>query len=194
MRIYVIFLMIVDDRKVIFMLWLDIKEFFKDAFKYILTAIIVIFIFLYIVCVQQVVGPSMQPTMMNGDVALLSRIHYKFFSIKRNDIVSLDYADTKYLIKRVVGLPGESIAYKNNILYINGVSYKETFLNDDVITNDFSLTELGYSKIPKDMYLVLGDNRSNSMDSREIGLISKKDIKGKVFLRIWPLNKFDFLK
>ena len=174
--------------------WLDIKEFLKDTAKYIVIAIIVIIIFLYVVSLQQVIGPSMSPTLKDGDIAILNKIGHKFFDIKRNEVVSLDYADTKYLIKRVIGLPGEKIEFKNNTLYINDESYKESFLGDDVITKDFSIKDLGYDKIPKDMYLVLGDNRSNSMDSREIGLIKKSDIKGKVFFRIWPLNKISFIK
>ena len=176
------------------MFWLELKEFLSDMFKYILTAVIVILIILYVVSVQQVVGPSMSPTMENGEIALLNKVKYHFSDIKRNDIVSLSYEDTKYLIKRVIGLPGEYIEYKNNILYVNEQGYKETFLSDEVKTEDFSLKYLGYDKIPEDMYLVLGDNREDSMDSRDIGLIKKEDIKGKVSLRIWPLNKGFIIK
>lgn len=174
--------------------WLDIKEFLKDMSKYILTAIIVILIFLYVVSLQQVIGPSMNPTLQDGDIAILNKIGHRFFDIKRNEVVSLDYADTKYLIKRVIGLPGEKIEFKNNTLYVNDQGYNETFLKDGTVTKDFSIKDLGYDKIPEDMYLVLGDNRGNSMDSREIGLIKKSDIKGKVFFRIWPLNRISFIK
>ena len=81
------------------MFWLELKEFLSDMFKYILTAVIVILIILYVVSVQQVVGPSMSPTMENGEIALLNKVKYHFSDIKRNDIVSLSYEDTKYLIK-----------------------------------------------------------------------------------------------
>ena len=93
----------------------------------------------------------------------------------------------KYLIKRVIGLPGDKIEYKDNVLYVNGEKIKEDFLNKNIKTENFSLASLGYQKIPKDMYLVLGDNREDSLDSREIGLIKKKDILGKVSLKIWPI-------
>ncbi len=176
------------------MLWIDIKEFVLDILKYVITAVIVIIIFLYVVSLQQVVGSSMNPTLDDGDVALLNKIGHRFFDIERNEIVALKYDDTKYLIKRVIGLPGEKIEYKNNRLYVDGQGYKETFLSDDVATDDFSIKDLGYDVIPDNMYLVLGDNRGDSLDSREIGLIKKDDIKGKVFLRIWPLNKIKFIK
>ena len=82
-----------------------------------------------------------------------------------------------------------TIEYKSNILYINGNAINEDFLKSDVITNDFSLKDIGYTTIPDNMYLVLGDNRTNSMDGRDFGLIDKSQIKGKVFIRIWPLTK-----
>ncbi len=176
------------------MFLIELKEFLLDSIKYIIVAIIVILVFIYVVSLQQVVGPSMNPTMKEGDVALLNKIGHRFFDIERNEVVSLYYADTKYLIKRVIGLPGEVIEYKNNKLYIDGEGYNEPFLPKDTVTKDFSIKDLGYDKIPEDMYLVLGDNRSNSMDSREIGLIKKDDIIGKVFFRIWPLNKISFIK
>ena len=93
------------------------------------------------------------------------------------------------MIKRVVGLPGDYIEYKDNYLYVNGVKYKESFIND-VITEDFNLKELGYDKIPDGMYLVLGDNRENSRDSRNYGLIKKDQIIGKTWARIWPIKNF----
>lgn len=172
----------------------DVKEFCIDTSKYIFTIFVVIFIIVYVATVQQVVGSSMSPTFENKDILILNKLHYRFFDIKRFDVVSLEYDDTKYLIKRVIGLPGDKIEYKNNVLYINGEAYEEEFLNDDVITNDFSITDLGYEVIPEDMYLVLGDNRGDSLDSRDIGLITRKDILGKVNIRIWPINKIRFVK
>ena len=137
----------------------------------------------------------MQPTLNEADVLILNKFHYYLFDVKRNDVVSLKYDGSKYLIKRVIGLPGESIYYKDNILYINGNPYKENIV-DGLVTEDFNLKQIGYDVIPEDMYLVLGDNRGNSLDSRnkEVGLIKKEDIIGKVFIRIWPLNGFKLVK
>ncbi len=172
----------------------DIKEFIIDTLKYILTIVVVIFIVIYVATVQQVVGPSMSPNFKDQEIVLLNKFNYRIFNIKRFDVVSLKYDGTKYLIKRIIGLPGEAIEYKDNTLYVDGTKVSEEFLKADIITTDFSLARLGYEKIPDDMYLVLGDNRENSLDSREIGLIKKKDILGKVNLRIWPINRFGYIK
>lgn len=173
--------------------WLDIKEFLKDSAKYILTIIAVLVIVIYVVSVQQIMGPSMKPTLNNGDIVLLNKFQYRLFDVKRNQIIALNYKDTKYMVKRVIGLPGEKIEFKDNTLYINDKAYKEPFIKD-VKTSDFSLKDINYDVIPKDMYLVLGDNRENSMDGRTFGLISKKDIIGKVSIRIWPLNKIKVIR
>ena len=169
--------------------WLSIRELIIDSLKLIIVIIIILFLMLYVVSVTQVVGSSMSPTLKDVEVLILNKFQYRFFDIKRGDIVSLDYEDTKYLIKRIIGLPGETVKIVNNQLYINDKIYEEEYLANDLNYDDFSLADLGYSKIPEDMYLVLGDNRENSLDSREIGLIKKEDINGKISLRIWPLNK-----
>ena len=168
--------------------WLDIREFLIDSAKYVLVVVIVLVILIYIATFQQVVGPSMSPTLNNQDVVLLLKFYYKIFDVKRNDVIAFEYAQTKYLIKRVIGLPGEHIEYIDNLLYIDGKAYEETAIKE--ATKDFKLEDLGYSEIPENMYLVLGDNRGDSMDSRDkrVGLIDKKDILGKVGLKIWPLN------
>ncbi len=160
-----------------------ITEFFRDTFKYIVVAILVFLLFIFVIGLHQVVGPSMSPTYKEGSVGVINKLAYKFGEIKRGDIVILSESE-KYMIKRVIGLPGEVIEYKNNRLYINGVEYKEDYLNDDVITEDFT------SKlIPEGEYLVLGDNRSDSNDSRDYGFVPKKQIIGKVWFKIWPLGK-----
>ncbi len=171
----------------------EIKEFFKDVIKYILVAIGIIFVVVYVVSLQQVVGPSMQPTLNNGDIIILNKFIYTFREPERNEVIAFDYGDTKYLVKRVIGLPGETITYKDNILYINDKAYEEKIV-DGLMTEDFSLEEIGYNTIPENMYLVLGDNRNNSLDSRSFGLIKRKDIIGKPFLKIWPLTKISFVK
>lgn len=172
----------------------EVREFIIDTSKYILTMVVVIFIIMYVATVQQIIGSSMESKYKDQDIVILNKLHYRFFKIKRFDVVSLKYDGSKYLIKRVIGLPGDNIEYKNNKLFINGKKIEEYFLDKETNTEDFSLTTLGYEKIPKDMYLVLGDNRENSLDSREIGLIKRKDILGKIKLRIWPINKFGPVK
>ena len=171
------------------MAWLSIKEFIIDLIKLIVVVVVILFLMIYVVSVTQVVGNSMYSTLEDGDVLILNKFKYRFFDIERGDIISLENDDTKYLIKRVIGLPGDSISIKDNTLYINGEVYIENYLEEGLVYDDFELTSLGYDVIPDDMYFVLGDNRADSVDSREIGLISKDDVIGKISFRIWPLNK-----
>ena len=170
----------------------DIKEFAKDTLSYILTAGVVIIVIVYVATLQQVVGPSMDSTLKNQDIVILSKSHYKIFDMKRFDIIAFNYADTKYLIKRVIGLPGDKVEYKDNVLYINGKVVEEEFLNGHT-TKDFDTLSLGYETIPKGKYLVLGDNRENSLDSRTIGLIDEDDVLGKVSIKIWPFYEFKII-
>lgn len=167
----------------------DLKEFLIDVSKYVLFALTVFILIVYIVSLQQVVGPSMEPNFNDGDILILNKINYRLFDIKRGQIISFKDNSSKYLIKRVIGIPGDNIEYKENKLYINDKLYQEDYLDTNTTTNDFKLKDLGYDEIPNDMYLVLGDNRTNSLDSRKLGLIKKADIVGKVMFRIFPVNK-----
>ena len=158
----------------------DLKEFIKDSLGYIIVGFIVFLVAVYIISFQQVSGPSMKPTYNSRDILLLNKTHYIFFEPKRFDVVAAE-SGSAVLVKRVIGLPGEKIEYKNNILYVNGDPVEESF-NIEGETKDFS-TDV----IPEGKYFLIGDNRSKSIDSRneEIGLISKKDLIGKVMFRIW---------
>ncbi|MBO4245957.1 MAG: signal peptidase I [Bacilli bacterium] len=170
----------------------DIVEFFKDAFKYIAVVIVVLLLFIFVMGLQQIVGPSMEPNLKEGDILIVNKLLYHIGKIKRNDIVVIT-EEEKYMVKRVVGLPGEHIEYKDNYVYVDGEKYRETFIDTEKVkTEDFKLEDLGYDKIPEGMYLVLGDNRENSKDSRDYGLVPKKQIVGKAWLRIWPFNKIRF--
>lgn len=167
----------------------DITEFLKDAAKYIVVVVIVLLLFIFVVGLQQVVGPSMNPTLKEGDILIVNKLLYNIGKPDRNDIVVL-MQDEKYMVKRVVGLPGEVVEYKDNYVIVNGEKYKETFIDTDKVhTNDFSVKDLGYDVIPEGKYLVLGDNRENSLDSRDYGLVDEKEIVGKVWLRLWPFGK-----
>lgn len=162
----------------------------KEIIPYIIVILLAILIRTFIASPVRVNGPSMNDTLKDGQILLLNKMNKNY---KRFDIVVIDSNGMK-IIKRIIGLPGESIEYKNNSLYINN-KYVEDMT--DEVTADFSLEELyGYKIIPKGYYFVMGDNRDESSDSRNpsIGLIKKSDIKGKVKIRLWPLNKIGKVK
>lgn len=167
----------------------NIKNTIKEIIPYVIVLIVVILVKTYLIAPIQVNGESMMSTLYNKDIMILNKVNYKFNKIKRFDIVVVRYNDT-YLIKRVIGLPGENIEYKDNKLYIDGKHIKEKKLPKNTVTNDFSLKEItGKVKIPKDSYFVMGDNRSNSTDSRVLGPFNKKDIEGNTSLTIFPFNR-----
>lgn len=169
--------------------WLDIKEFIKDTFKYVVFIVAVLVIAIYVIGLQQIVGESMSPTFENGEVLIIDKLTPRFIDLKRGDIISFYDNESKYLVKRVIGLPGEYIEIKDNRIYINNEEIKDYV--EGVNTENFKLEDIGYSKIPKDMYFVMGDNRENSLDSRDyrIGLIEKNSIVGKKIIRLWPIIK-----
>ena len=164
------------------------KKIINELLPYIIIIVVVILIRTYIITPVIVSGDSMKPNLNNNELLLVRKIGYNESSIKRFDIVVIKGEDEE-IIKRIIGLPGEHISYKNNKLYVNDEVMQENFTFRD--TNDFNLEEIcTCSTIPEGKYLVLGDNRPISKDSRLIGLIDEKDIIGKAIYRIWPISKF----
>lgn len=168
-----------------------IKKLLKDIYPYIIVVIVVILIRTFIITPAIVDGPSMEPTLYDNNIVILNKLDYKLNDIKRFDIVVVNWNGEK-IIKRVIGLPGEYVEYKDGNLYIDGFVVEENFNHKS--TNDFKLETIGYLTIPGDKYLVVGDNRPDSTDSRVLGLFDKKDILGSVSLRIFPLNKIGKVK
>ena len=163
------------------------KDTLKNIYPYIVIIVGVILFRTFIITPVIVSGDSMVPNLENRDLLLLRKIGYNSKSVKRHDIVVVKKDGTE-IIKRVIGLPGEHISYKNNKLYVNDKYIKEDYYFRNTI--DFNLEEIcSMSKIPEGKYLVLGDNRPISNDSRIFGLVDEKEIVGKAFVRIWPLNK-----
>lgn len=157
-----------------------VKDFLKEYVPYLITIIIVILVKIYIVTPIKVNGESMYDTLLDGDIMILNIIDYKLHGVKRFDIVVADEG-TEYLIKRVIGLPGETIEYKDNQLYVNGKKVKDNYGTD--VTEDFTF------KVPKDSYFIMGDNRTNSVDSRRLGEFKSSEIKGKTKLTIFPFSR-----
>ena len=162
-----------------------VKKFFKENIGYILVIILVLLVKAYVVSPIRVNGDSMNNTLYDKDIMILDEISYRFSDIKRFDIVVVKTRG-EYLIKRIIGLPGEKVSYKDNKLYINDKYIKEDFSHKE--TNDFEVI------VPKGKYYVLGDNRTNSTDSRIIGAIPKKNILGKTHLTVFPFSRFGSVK
>ena len=147
-------------------------------------------------------GESMMPTLENGDRMIVNKIGYEIGKPDRFDIVVFHASEKKDYIKRVIGLPGDHIAYKDDQLFVNGDAIPEPYLDKhqaDIIsgtlTENFTLEEYTQmSVIPEGYVFVMGDNRMNSTDSRQIGLISIKDIIGKTNLIFWPLNEINLIE
>ncbi|MCC7615343.1 MAG: signal peptidase I [Liquorilactobacillus nagelii] len=144
----------------------------------------------------QVNGISMEPTLHSKEEMLITLPG----KIKRFDIVIIKTPDHVTYVKRVIGLPGDTLKYKNDHLYINRQRISEPFISREIAdknenyTSDFTLKELtGLNKIPRNQYFVLGDNRRISKDSRTIGTIEGSWIVGKAILIYWPLNCWRWL-
>ena len=161
------------------------KSIIKEYLPYVLVIILVLLIKRYIVSPIKVNGSSMLDTLHNGDIMILNSSAYYFNDIERFDIVVVDDGN-EYIIKRVIGLPGEEIEYKNNKLYVNNKLIKNSYTNKE--TEDFKY------KVPNNSYYVLGDNRTNSMDSRILGAFKKNKIIGKTNLIIYPFDRFGVKK
>lgn len=156
----------------------------KDSISFIIIILTIILVRLFIVTPVRVDGPSMNDTLHDGDILLLDKYDNKY---ERFEIVVFNYNGER-LIKRVIGLPGEVISYKNNKLYINGNEIEDNYGLG--YTENFELKDLNLTKIPDNEYLVMGDNRNDSLDSRYFGTISKDKILGSVKYRLFPFNKF----
>lgn len=157
------------------------KLFMKELLPYVLIIYVTIMIKTFVGSPIVVNGSSMYPTLEDKDLLILNKLDKSY---ERFDIVVLDYRNEN-LVKRIVGLPGETIEFKGNKLYINGEELEDQFAKD---TYMFNLSELSLTRIPDDCYFVLGDNRNNSLDSRRIGPVKTSEIKGTVKFGISPFG------
>lgn len=170
----------------------------NEVFSWIRTiifAVIIAFIIRAFLFTNYIVdGESMLPTMNDGDRLVVNKLVYKLYEPERFDLIVFHANSQADYIKRVIGLPGDHIEYKNDVLYINGEPYEEPYLNDmkvngERLTQDFTLQQIiGKETVPENSVFVLGDNRRNSTDSRHLGVIPYDDIVGEVNIKYWPLS------
>jgi signal peptidase I len=136
---------------------------------------------------------SMVPTLKIHDRVLVNKLSYKLHDIHRGDIVVFtkpkgEASDIKDLVKRVIGLPGETVEGRDDHIFINGKELREPYLPDGTVTSTFAA-----QPIPANSIWVMGDNRPASRDSRYFGPIPESSVVGRVFIRIWPPNRLGFL-
>ncbi|MBO0996149.1 signal peptidase I [Bacillus sp. SD075] len=179
------------------------KEVFSWI-KAILIAVILAFLIrTYIFAPIVVDGESMMPTLQDHERIVLTKFGTNIDNIDRFDIVVFHATVDKDYIKRVIGLPGDHIEYKDDTLYINGKAYEEPYLDKYKnqmeagvpLTESFKLEDIsGSMTVPDGQLFLMGDNRQNSLDSREIGTISVDEIVGKANLVYWPINEIKLVK
>ena len=146
----------------------------------------------------EVEGASMENTLHNGDNLIVDKLSYRFHDPERFDIIvfPFQFQDNTYYIKRIIGLPGETVQIMDDgSIYINGEKLEENYgmevIKPETIGRAAEPIELG-----DDEYVVMGDNRNNSSDSRTdmVGNIKRENIIGKAWLRIWPVSDFGVLQ
>ncbi|EQB36590.1 MULTISPECIES: signal peptidase I [Virgibacillus] len=157
----------------------------------IIAILIAFFLRTFIFATSIVEGESMDPTLQNGERVIFNKIIYILDEPERGDIVIIERPSKNY-VKRIIGLPGETIEINGSSLYINGNKYEQTFLDEDA---QRQTGNYGPTKIPEDSYFVMGDNRAISKDSRNgLGLIDENDIIGRSEFIIFPFDQWSLTR
>lgn len=176
------------------------KKYIKFIIELLIIFVVTFVTFHYILLPVTISGDSMYPTLKDGEISLMNGWSKDSDDIKRFEIVVVysQYLD-KMIIKRVIGLPGEKVTYKDDKLYINGEYYKEDFLDEDYVNdikkekNLVSFTEDFEIQLSDDELFVLGDNRTVSLDSRTLGPITHDDIKARNGIIFYPFSEMKWM-
>lgn len=168
------------------------KEIREWLLSLVVAVVVVTLIRSFLFTIIRVDGPSMSDTLLDGDKLFVTIADMKIIGPQRFDVVICKYPQRRdHYVKRVIGLPGETLEVRKGVLYIDGEAIEEPFLSDlrterfDKISNNFGPIVIGEGE-----YFVMGDNRDNSNDSRNVGMITEEMMVGKVRQIIWPLNRF----
>lgn len=173
-----------------------LKEILSTSLYLLFVLVATFLVVTYVGQRTKVSGASMEPTLHDGDNLIVDKISYRFDDPKRFDIIVFPfrYEEKTYYIKRIIGLPGETIYIDEyGIIYIDGNILTESY-GEEVIADPGRAYEA--ITLGEDEYFVMGDNRNNSSDSRDpvVGNIHRDELIGKAWVRIWPLGKFGFIK
>ncbi|RQD74586.1 MAG: signal peptidase I [Candidatus Syntrophonatronum acetioxidans] len=164
----------------------ELWEWIKSIF---FAVIIALLIRSFVVEIFVVEGLSMQPTLEHHERLLVNKFIYSFREPAQGDVVVFSYSPERDFIKRVIATGGDTVEINKQGVYVNG-----QLLEEDYVKNN-SMSNFGPTTVPEDHIFVLGDNRDNSMDSREssVGFISFERVKGKAVLVFWPLEQFSLV-
>lgn len=176
----------------------ELSKILVDFFEIVFIASgVFIFVYFFVAQLLKITGDSMLPTFKDGEQIIAEKISIKFSPLKRGDIVIFKHPqnENRLLIKRVIGLPNEEIRISQGAVYINGNLLSETYVQpNNKTTEERDIKENTNYKIPQDGYVVLGDNREFSSDSREFGAVKESLIVGRAFAVYYPLSNFRLIK
>lgn len=169
-----------------------INAFFDFLQGIVVFMSVLVMVYLFIISPQEINGASMDPTFHNGELILTNKIAYKFGDPKPGEVIIFKSPKNKEIdyIKRIIGLPGDTVKLENSKFYINNIPLEEAYIAPDVITQAGSYLHEGEEiTVPEGYVFVVGDNRPHSSDSREFGPIPFEDIIGKALVRYWPITR-----
>lgn len=181
----------------------SVSALFLDLVETLVIGIsIFLVIYLFFMQPHQVSGQSMETTLMNKDYVLTDKISYRTGDPQRGDIIVIHAPEAANcptgtgcdFIKRLIGLPGDTVEVRDNGLFVNGNKLREPYIDEGVQTIPGNFTRDRVITLGPDQYFVVGDNRMHSSDSRAWGSVSRADIVGRAFFRYWPLNAAQVLE
>lgn len=187
---------------------LKIKNNITDFLQSVVIAIAICIVTYFLIATpNQIEGESMEPNFYNGEIVLTSKIHQWFgstqigksmgFTYNRGDVAVFQKPGFKDFIKRIIAVPGDKIQLIEGNIYVNDEELDESYLPAGITTHEGTFLKDGGSAltVPQDQYFLMGDNRSNSHDSRysDIAFIKREWFKGKVLVRYWPINTFKII-
>jgi signal peptidase I len=164
---------------------------FWELVRFVFVALIIVIPIRVLIAEPFVVsGGSMIPTFENGNYLIIDKISYRLSDPKRNDVVVFRYPndETKFFVKRIIGLPNETVDIKGSSVTITNEENKEGFVLDEPYVKN-TANNATHFELKSDEYFVMGDNRSASSDSRYWGAVKRNLLTGRAFLRLLPVNK-----
>ena len=172
----------------------QMREFFSLILYVAGVVLLSIVLNKFVIQKVEVDGPSMNMTLKTGQQLMVQKVSYHFTNPKRGDIVVFKppgYEDDTLYIKRVIGVPGDRVQIIDGYIYLNGEKYDDPQWTEEILDPGIAEEEV---TVGEGEYFVVGDNRNDSMDSRDFGAVDKSRIMGEAVLRIWPLKKFGLLE